>query len=71
MTERDADQDLPETGTEPEYWFNDRTGEVEVGPQSLAVDRIGPFKTREEAEHALETIAERSRAWAAEDDQND
>ena len=45
----------------PEYWFNTRTGLVEVGPQSRARDRIGPFTTRSEAERALETIAARVR----------
>jgi hypothetical protein len=50
-----------------EWWYNHVTGEVEEGPQSLAIDRDGPFATREEAERAPEIIAERSRAWAAED----
>ncbi len=42
-----AEQESGRTGTEPEYWYNERTGEVEDGPQSLAIDRIGPFATRE------------------------
>ncbi len=50
-----------------EWWYNDRTGEVEEGPQSLANERIGPFPTREEALRAPEIVAERARAWAAED----
>ena len=50
-----------------QWWYNDRTGEVEEGPQSLGIDRIGPFDTREEALRAPEIVAERSRAWAAED----
>lgn len=49
------------------YWFNTHTGQVEVGPQSLAVDRLGPFSTREEAERANEIVAERAKAWADED----
>jgi len=68
MSEQERDADHPKTGTETEYWYNDRTGEVEVGPQSLAVDRIGPFKTREEAERALEIVAERAAEWRAESD---
>jgi hypothetical protein len=32
------------------YWFNTRTREVEEGPQSLSVDRLGPFATRDGAE---------------------
>lgn len=49
------------------YWFNRRTGRVEEGPQSLAVDRLGPFATREEAERAEEIVAERAKKWAEED----
>jgi len=55
--------------SETEFWFNMQTGEVEVGKQTLALYRIGPFATREEAENALEIIAERSAAWA--DDEED
>ncbi len=50
-----------------QWWYNDRTGEVEHGPQSLGVDRIGPFRTREEAAHALDTIAARARDWEDEE----
>ncbi|MCO5293805.1 MAG: hypothetical protein M9882_02710 [Homoserinimonas sp.] len=50
-----------------EWWFNSRTGEVEEGPQSLSLDRIGPFKSREEASRALEIISQRARDWAEED----
>ncbi|UBH05302.1 hypothetical protein K8P10_000813 [Leucobacter sp. Psy1] len=52
---------------EHEYWYNLTTHEVEYGLQSPAVDRAGPFATREEAERAPETIAARSRKWAEED----
>ena len=52
---------------ETEYWFNMQTGEVEVGKQTLALYRIGPFDNYESAEHALEIIAARSAAWADED----
>jgi hypothetical protein len=50
-----------------EWWYNDKTGEVEEGPQSLAVDRVGPFESREEASRAPEIIEERARRWAEED----
>lgn len=53
------------------YWFNTRTGEVEEGPQSLSIDRVGPFTTREEAARANEIIAERARAWRDEEESND
>ena len=49
------------------YWYNTKTGQVEEGPQSLAVDRLGPFATRAEAARAPEIVAERSRKWAAEE----
>ncbi|WP_336659454.1 methionine aminopeptidase [Leucobacter sp. USHLN153] len=49
------------------YWYNSRTGQVEEGPQSLSVDRIGPFTTREEAARANEIVAERSKAWRDEE----
>jgi len=51
-----------------QWWYNHRTGEVEEGPQSLGVDRDGPYATREEAARAPEIAAERARAWAAEEE---
>jgi hypothetical protein len=33
-----------------------------------AVDRLGPYATREEAERALETVEERNKAWDDDDD---
>jgi hypothetical protein len=50
-----------------EWWYNNKTGEVEEGPQSLGSERDGPFATREDAARAPEIIAERARRWAAED----
>jgi|DEB19_MinimDraft_2_1074335.scaffolds.fasta_scaffold349392_1 hypothetical protein len=55
----------------PEYWFNTKTGLVEVGKQSAAIFRYGPFSTRAEAEKALETQKERSRAWEQEENAKD
>lgn len=54
-----------------QWWFNTRTNEVEEGAQSLAVDRLGPFDTPEDAARATEIIAERARAWAAEEAADD
>ncbi len=56
---------------EETYWFNTRTGEVEEGMQSLALYRVGPFETRREAERALHTLAERAKAWADEEEDED
>lgn len=53
------------------YWFNTQTGQVEEGQQSLAIDRIGPFQTREEAERALEIVEERAKKIREEDDFED
>lgn len=50
-----------------EWWYNNKTGEVEEGAQSLAIDRDGPFATREDAERAPQIIAERARKWAQEE----
>lgn len=43
----------------PQFWFNLKTRKVEIGPQSLSQDRIGPFLTEEDARNALQTIADR------------
>ncbi|MBA3528003.1 MAG: hypothetical protein H0T91_01550 [Propionibacteriaceae bacterium] len=32
-----------------------------------AVDRLGPYSSREEAEHALERVAQRNEQWEAEE----
>ncbi len=52
---------------ETQFWYNTQTNKVEVGPQSIALNRIGPFATAEEAARALEIIAERARAIAEEE----
>ena len=43
------------------FWYNLKAQEVESGPQSLSIDRVGPFDTAEEAARAPEIIAERAR----------
>jgi hypothetical protein len=50
-----------------QYWYNMKTGAVEKGYVSSAVDRVGPFATHEEAEHALETLRANSAKWAEDD----
>ena len=50
-----------------QWWYNNRTGQVEEGPQSLGSERDGPYATREDAERAPEIAQERSRKWAEED----
>ena len=53
-----------------EYWFNTKTMSVEVGKQALALYRIGPFETREDAENAFEILKSRSKTWSEEDEQD-
>ena len=50
-------------GVPIEYWFNLKTGTVEFGKLSAASFRVGPFKTLEEANNALATIASRTKEW--------
>ena len=54
-----------------EYWFNTKTNEVEIGKQSLSLDRLGPFATFEEARDALEIIARRAQALRKEDESSE
>jgi hypothetical protein len=46
-----------------EFYFNTRTGQVEEGKQSTWTSLMGPYPTREAAEHALEHAHERSEAF--------
>ena len=45
------------------YYYNTETGQVEQGYTSDWTDRMGPYRTRAEAEKALETAAQRNAAW--------
>jgi len=56
---------------EHKWWYNGKTGAVEQGFVSPAHERIGPFDTREEAEHALDKLRENSAKWAEEDARDD
>ncbi|GAB3608006.1 MULTISPECIES: SPOR domain-containing protein [Microbacteriaceae] len=49
------------------FWYNTKTGQVEQGLKSPLPDRLGPFDTREGAEHAWDKIRENSQRWADED----
>ncbi len=50
-----------------EYFFNTRTHAVEEGRVSSWEDLMGPYATREEAEHALDKARKRSAAWDDDD----
>jgi len=45
------------------YWYNMKTGEVEFGFESPSINRVGPFDSREDAEHALEKLRANSEKW--------
>lgn len=60
---------MDESGTvRREFWVNLTTGEVEEGRLSPAAHRIGPYPTRDAAQHAFELAAARNEAWDAEDE---
>jgi hypothetical protein len=52
----------------PEYWYNVNTHEIEEDAMSDWSQLIGPYKTREEAEHALEKVKARNEAWDKDED---
>lgn len=56
---------------EVEYWFNTHTGQVEVGKQSLALYRLGPFDSYEAAKNAPQIIAARAAEWRLEESESD
>lgn len=56
---------------EVQYWFNTKTEMVETGPQSLSLDRIGPFDSFDEAKRALEIVAERAKRIADDEELED
>jgi hypothetical protein len=50
-----------------EYWFNTETNEVEEGRRSDWSKLMGPYPSRDEAQHALEKAQARTQAWDKED----
>lgn len=56
--------DLPEHG----YYYDVSTGEVVQGLTHSWQHRMGPYATRAEAEHALQTARERTCSWDEEDE---
>ncbi len=55
-----------------QWWYNTATQRVESDEMAgKAVDRLGPYASREEAEHAMEKVAERNEAWDHDDKWND
>jgi hypothetical protein len=53
---------------EPQSWyFCTKHQTVEQGDGCPGKDRLGPYATREEAEHALDTVHRRNDEWDAAD----
>lgn len=50
------------------FYYNLDSKQVEEGPQSPATELMGPYATREEAEHALQTAQQRNESWDEEDE---
>ena len=51
-----------------QWWFCLKHNTVEDTPVCPGRDRLGPYPTKEAAEHALETVKERNREWDAQDE---
>ncbi|NLU70169.1 hypothetical protein [Streptomyces sp. HNM0574] len=52
------------TAAKPGEWYYClHHRQVEEGPECPAKDRFGPYATRDEAEHAMETARERNLQW--------
>ncbi|MDI2128601.1 hypothetical protein [Yinghuangia seranimata] len=58
-------------GRAGEWYYCVRHNKVEEGPECRALDRLGPYATRSEAEHALELVRERNEAWEGRGDDGD
>ena len=50
------------------WWYCVRHHAVEQGAGCQAKDRLGPYPSREEAEHALETVRRRNAEWESGED---
>lgn len=51
-----------------QWWYNTATQQVESDQEvGKAVNRLGPYASREEAEHAMEKVAERNEAWESDE----
>ncbi|MFD8384579.1 hypothetical protein ACFV2X_39665 [Streptomyces sp. NPDC059679] len=50
-------------GKPGEWYYCIKHQKVEEGPECRAADRLGPYPTRTEAQHAMELTAERNAEW--------
>lgn len=56
---------------EEKWYFDPKTGEVNLGKEGSWNDRMGPYDTKEEAAKALETAAARTSAADQDDNEDD
>ena len=60
------------TDPEEQWWYDLTTKQVVRGRKlGKAVDRLGPYASREEAEQAMERVAERNEEWEHDPKWND
>ncbi|MDO8145263.1 MULTISPECIES: SPOR domain-containing protein [Isoptericola] len=60
---------MSEYSSSTQYWFNTETGQVETAKEKSSwTHLLGPYATREEAQHALDNAARRNEEWEAEDE---
>lgn len=57
--------------SDAKYYFCLTHHRVEGEDGCRAADRLGPYDTEDEAAHALETAAERTKTWDNDPDWND
>ncbi|WP_262348428.1 SPOR domain-containing protein [Cellulosimicrobium cellulans] len=60
-------QDEEDGPVADEFYYNTETGQVEQGKQSTWSHLMGPYPTREAAQHALDKARARTEAWDEED----
>jgi hypothetical protein len=61
-----AGEGMDMSDEEPQFFYCVKHHRVEGPVGCRAQDRLGPYATREEAEHALEKVKERNAAWGDE-----
>jgi hypothetical protein len=52
-----------------DWWYCLKHHTVEHGAGCPGKDRLGPYKSAEEASHALELVQQRNEEWDAQDEQ--
>ncbi len=50
------------------WWYCLKHNRVEEGPSCANAERLGPYHSRTEAEHALERVRERNEEWQRDDE---